>query len=61
MALLKGIRVLEVGRLLPSSLCAQLLADLGAEVIKVEEPGVGDYMRVLPLFQALARGRGASR
>jgi alpha-methylacyl-CoA racemase len=57
MAPLRGIRVLEVGRLLPSSLCGQLLADLGAEVIKIEEPGVGDYMRRLPLFASLSRGK----
>jgi crotonobetainyl-CoA:carnitine CoA-transferase CaiB-like acyl-CoA transferase len=43
--LLDGIRILDLSRLLPGGFGTGLLADLGAEVIKVEQPGVGDYMR----------------
>lgn len=43
--LLKGVRVLEFGILLNGDLLGMLLSDLGAEVIKVEEPGTGDYLR----------------
>lgn len=42
---LKGIRVLDLSRILAAPFCAQLLADLGAEVIKVERPGQGDDSR----------------
>lgn len=42
---LVGIRVVETGQLLAGPFCAQLLGDLGAEVIKLEAPGVGDPMR----------------
>ena len=42
---LKGIRVIELGVLLAGPYCGQLLGDYGAEVIKVEQPGVGDPMR----------------
>lgn len=45
---LEGVRVLDLTRLLPGGLATQLLVDLGAEVIKVEEPGLGDYMRMAP-------------
>ena len=43
--LLDGIRVIDLSRLLPGGFGTGLLADLGAEVIKVEQPVVGDYMR----------------
>lgn len=42
---LTGLRVVEMGQLLAGPFCAQLLGDLGAEVIKIEAPGVGDAMR----------------
>ncbi len=43
--LLEHIRVLDLSRLLPGAQCSQLLADLGARVLKVEEPVRGDCMR----------------
>ncbi len=43
---LTDIRVVEMGSLLAGPFCGQLLADMGAEVIKVEAPGAGDPMRV---------------
>lgn len=62
---LSGIRVLDLTRLLPGAFCTMLLADMGADVIKVEEPSTGDYMRWTPplvngqsaLFNALNRNK----
>ena len=48
--LLKGIKVVDVSRLLPGPFCSMILADLGAEVIKVESLGVGDMVRLMPPF-----------
>jgi formyl-CoA transferase len=42
---LAGIRVIEMGQLLAGPFCGQLLADFGAEVIKIEPPGAGDPLR----------------
>ena len=42
---LSDLRIIEMGQLLAGPFCGQLLADMGAEVIKIEPPGVGDPMR----------------
>jgi formyl-CoA transferase len=42
---LTDLRVIEMGQLIAGPFCGQLMADFGAEVIKVEQPGVGDPMR----------------
>lgn len=42
---LGDLRLIEMGQLLAGPFCGQLLADFGAEVIKIEQPGVGDPMR----------------
>lgn len=45
---LTGVRVLDLTRLLPGPVCSLLLADMGADVVKVEQPGTGDGMRWYP-------------
>lgn len=47
---LEGLRVLDLTRLLPGGFCTLILADLGADVLKIEEPGKGDYVRWMPPF-----------
>ncbi|MEO0730834.1 MAG: CaiB/BaiF CoA-transferase family protein, partial [Pseudomonadota bacterium] len=42
------IKVLDLTRLLPGAWCTQLLADFGADVVKIEQPGRGDYNRSFP-------------
>lgn len=42
---LEGIRVVEMGQLIAGPFCGQLLGDMGAEIVKLEPPGVGDQMR----------------
>ena len=45
---LAGIRVLDLSRLLPGPLCSLMLADLGADIVKIEAPRGGDYTRWFP-------------
>lgn len=47
---LSGIRVLDLSRLLPGGFCSLLLADFGADVLKVEDTGMGDYIRWSPPY-----------
>lgn len=49
---LEGIRVLDLSRLLPGPFLTMILADLGADVVKVEDPRMGDYMRQFPPHKA---------
>jgi len=53
---LDGITVLDLSRLLPGGAATMLLANFGADVIKVEAPGTGDYARTMP---PLLDGEGA--
>jgi alpha-methylacyl-CoA racemase len=45
---LDGIKILDLTRLLPGPLATMYLADLGAEVVKIEDPEIGDYARHIP-------------
>lgn len=60
---LDGVRVLDLTRLLPGPYATQLLADAGADVIKIEEPTRGDYARAMTqgegpsVFSAVNRGK----
>ena len=71
---LEGLKVLDLSRLLPGGFCSMMLADFGADVIKVEDTGMGDYVRWSPpyyegadetargaLFLALNRGKRSIR
>jgi crotonobetainyl-CoA:carnitine CoA-transferase CaiB-like acyl-CoA transferase len=68
---LEGIRVADLSRLLPGPWATQILADLGAQVIKVEQPPLGDYTRTLSppfaadgqsaVYHALNRGKVCTR
>jgi alpha-methylacyl-CoA racemase len=71
---LSGVKVLDLSRLLPGGFCSLLLADFGADVLKVEDTGMGDYIRWSPpyhegaddsaksaLFLALNRGKRSIR
>ena len=71
---LAGIRVLDLSRLLPGGYCSLLLSDYGADVLKVEDTGMGDYIRWMPprhegaeptaagaAFLALNRGKRSIR
>ncbi len=71
---LDGLKVLDLTRLLPGGFCSLLLADFGADVVKVEDTGMGDYVRWAPpyyegaeqtargaLFLALNRGKRSIR
>lgn len=63
--MLEGVRVLDLTRLLPGPYATQLLADHGADVVKIEDPEVGDYARYMEpevdgtgaLFSAFNRGK----
>ncbi|PYN50788.1 MAG: acyl-CoA transferase, partial [Candidatus Rokuibacteriota bacterium] len=45
---LDGVRILDLSRVLAGPFCGMLLADLGADVIKIEDTGAGDESRTWP-------------
>lgn len=57
--LLEGVRILDLSRILPGPFCTLYLAQMGAEVIKIEEPEGGDYGRSLApeVFAMVNRGK----
>ncbi len=54
---LSNVRVLDLTRLLPGGFCSLLLADLGADVVKVEDTGGGDYVRWAPPYYGSDAGQ----
>lgn len=47
---LQGIRILDLSRLIPGAVCTSILGDAGADIIKIEEPIIGDYERQIQPF-----------
>src|SRR6188474_1857981 len=54
---LQGIRILDLSRLLPGPFLTMILADLGADVVKIEDSNLGDYMRQFPPARGGMSGR----
>ncbi len=54
---LRGIRVLDLSRLLPGPYLTMVLADMGADVVKIEDPKLGDYLRAFPPGKGGMSGR----
>ena len=54
---LSGIRVLDLSRLLPGPFLTMVLADMGADVVKIEDPRLGDYIRAFPPAKGGMSGR----
>ena len=54
---LRGLRVLDLGTRIAAPFCAGLLGEQGAEVVKIEQPGRGDFMRDIGPFADTERGR----
>lgn len=55
---LEGIRILDSAHQYPGPYCSMLLADMGAEVLKIERPGIGDPARIAPqFFRSLNRNK----
>jgi alpha-methylacyl-CoA racemase len=54
---LSNVRVLDLTRLLPGGFCSLLLADLGADVVKIEDTGGGDYVRWAPPYYGSDAGQ----
>ncbi len=58
---LEGLRVLDFSRLLPGPFCSLLLADCGADVIKIEDTGIGDYARWAgPFHEGVEKSAGGA-
>ncbi len=57
---LEGIRILDFTQMMLGPLCTQMLADLGADVIKVERPRTGDWIRSMPMLGGLVGGDSAA-
>jgi alpha-methylacyl-CoA racemase len=55
---LSDVRILDLTRLLPGGFCSLLLADLGADVVKVEDTGHGDYVRWAPPYYGADEHQG---
>jgi crotonobetainyl-CoA:carnitine CoA-transferase CaiB-like acyl-CoA transferase len=58
-SMLDGVEVLDLTRLLPGPYCTWILSELGARVLKVEDPWEGDYARGMPFFDLINRGKGS--
>jgi crotonobetainyl-CoA:carnitine CoA-transferase CaiB-like acyl-CoA transferase len=55
---LSGLKIVDLSIQIPGPYCSMILADLGAEVTKIEQPGSGDFARVLPsLFNGINRNK----
>ena len=57
---LEGIRVLDFTQMMLGPLCTQTLADLGADILKIERPGKGEWMRSMPMIGQFVGGDSAA-